>query len=151
MHWLTPSSSIFYRTLSFVVYYVFSHKNKIDFSERTQGLYFKAHENYYKQIESLWCGNVGYNLDWLLEKYCGNGDLTKKILQSFFPTEYQNGKTFYRFYSNFPNVTNDRYTIRLGGAWGKENDEMVWLGRVDVCDLLSIIEEYTEQSKFRRI
>ncbi len=43
MHWLTPSSSIFYRTLSFVVYYVKNHKTFLH-SDRTSCHTFEANQ-----------------------------------------------------------------------------------------------------------
>lgn len=111
------------------------------------GSYYLAHKRYYDETDILWDMNVGANLDWLLDHYFGANGSARNDLKPFLPEDHQKERNFYRFYFTNRNITDARYIIKFGGAWGKGMNEKCWIGWMDVNILLSIIEKHMRLSR----
>ena len=88
-------------------------------------------------------------LPWLVHSYCSTGDLAQKVVAKFFPEQTNN-----KLLSTFC-ISGTKYggaffipgyfAIELESRWEQESDEVVEKRMINLYDLLSLVEKYTEQ------
>lgn len=85
-------------------------------------------------------------LFWLVHTYCSTGDLVDKVTEKFFVEQSDNILLF--FWCSNVHYNGDFSTyleFGLGSRWRQENDEVVETRTINLYDLLSLVEKYTER------
>ena len=89
------------------------------------------------------------HLSWLVHSYCSTGDLAQEVVARFFPEQIDNkvlpsflvsgGKLGGDF------IAPDLLVLEISSCWKEEGDKVFERRMINVYDLLSLVEKYTER------
>ena len=84
-----------------------------------------------------------------MDSYCSSDDLAQEVVARFFPEQIDNevSPSFLvkgaKLGGDF--IASDYFAFKLGGCWGEENDKVFEIRVINLYDLLSLVEKYTER------